>query len=73
MRTGDLVLVKGSRGVRLEKIIQKLRDEFELLREGMKYIQGAPASRRQAMRRDHRIKSGGKIYVVGKGGFDRKS
>jgi UDP-N-acetylmuramoyl-tripeptide--D-alanyl-D-alanine ligase len=31
IRKGDLVLIKGSRGVHLERIIQKLRDEFELL------------------------------------------
>jgi len=31
MRKGDLILIKGSRGVHLEKVIQKLRDQFELL------------------------------------------
>jgi UDP-N-acetylmuramoyl-tripeptide--D-alanyl-D-alanine ligase len=30
MRSGDLVLIKGSRGVHLEKIVQKLRAEFVL-------------------------------------------
>jgi UDP-N-acetylmuramoyl-tripeptide--D-alanyl-D-alanine ligase len=31
LRKGDLVLVKGSRGVRAEKIVQSLRSHFELL------------------------------------------
>jgi len=31
LHSGDLVLVKGSRGVHLEKIIQRLRAEFEVL------------------------------------------
>ncbi len=31
MRKGDLALVKGSRGVRVEKIIQALRTDFEIL------------------------------------------
>jgi UDP-N-acetylmuramoyl-tripeptide--D-alanyl-D-alanine ligase len=33
IRSGDLVLIKGSRGVHLEKIIQRLRIDFELLEE----------------------------------------
>jgi UDP-N-acetylmuramoyl-tripeptide--D-alanyl-D-alanine ligase len=32
LRAGDLVLVKGSRGVRAERIIQSLRSHFELIR-----------------------------------------
>jgi UDP-N-acetylmuramyl pentapeptide synthase len=31
IRSGDLVLIKGSRSVRLEKIIQRLHADFELL------------------------------------------
>jgi UDP-N-acetylmuramyl pentapeptide synthase len=31
LRKGDLVLVKGSRGVHTEKILQSLRLRFELL------------------------------------------
>ncbi len=31
LRSHDLVLIKGSRGVHLEKIVQRLRDQFELL------------------------------------------
>ena len=31
VRSGDLVLIKGSRGVHLEKIVQKLRTDFGLL------------------------------------------
>ncbi len=30
IRHGDLVLVKGSRGVRTEKVIEKLLEKFEL-------------------------------------------
>ena len=30
VRAGDLILVKGSRGVKTEKIIEKLREKFEL-------------------------------------------
>jgi UDP-N-acetylmuramoyl-tripeptide--D-alanyl-D-alanine ligase len=31
LRSGDLVLIKGSRAVRLEKLVQRLRDRFEVL------------------------------------------
>jgi UDP-N-acetylmuramoyl-tripeptide--D-alanyl-D-alanine ligase len=30
IKTGDLVLVKGSRGVRTEKVIEKLIERFEI-------------------------------------------
>jgi UDP-N-acetylmuramoyl-tripeptide--D-alanyl-D-alanine ligase len=30
IRPGDLILVKGSRGVRTEKVIEKLLEKFEL-------------------------------------------
>ena len=36
IEAGDLVLVKGSRGVRTEKVIEKLLEKFELENENEK-------------------------------------
>jgi UDP-N-acetylmuramyl pentapeptide synthase len=34
IKPGDVILVKGSRGVRTEKIVEKLLKEFRLEKEG---------------------------------------
>ena len=46
VRNGDLVLVKGSRGVRTEIVVERLKREFETLDDWDRVLTGDAASGR---------------------------